>query len=195
MTSARRPHLILAALAALALAGSARAGDPEMVTTAPPAAAGAPSTATGASSTAAGASSNVADQIDAYLKSSPALALPKDTASGVVSGDAPRQVHGVVDVSVGSNGYRSAFVESDLPVGKTGTLSIAVSKTEFKGRYGDRYAGEGRQSLGLGLALGGAADPASLACRQVAGPGYAMFDPRLSDSRPCRTPETPPPPQ
>jgi hypothetical protein len=181
MISARRPHLVLAALAALALAGSARAGDPEAVTTAPPATVAAPT--------------NVADQIDAYLKSSPALALPKDGPSGVTTADAPRTAHGFVDVTAGSNGYRSAFVESDLPVGKTGTLSIAVGQTQFKGRYGDRYAGEGRQSFGLGLALTGAADPASLACRQAAGPGSAMFDPRLSDTRPCRTAETSPPPQ
>ncbi|HZZ31146.1 MAG TPA: hypothetical protein VFE10_04060, partial [Phenylobacterium sp.] len=79
MTSPRRPTLVLTALAVLALAGAARAGEPEAVATAASAGAGAPPTST-------------AEQIDAYLKSSPALVLPKDAANGVVSSDAPRQV-------------------------------------------------------------------------------------------------------
>ena len=77
-----------------------------------------------------------------------------------------------VDVAVGSNGYRSAYVRSDLPVGKTGTLSIAVGETRFNGRsgngYGGRFGGGQSQSLGLGLSLGGdaALDPRDPRCRQ-----------------------------
>jgi hypothetical protein len=120
----------------------------------------------------------IAAQIDDYLKTSPAITLPKDGAVGVTPGDEdePRKVHGVVDVAVGSHGYRSAYVRSDIPVGKTGTLSIAVQESRFKGRGGYEYEGYGydgyevraerSQNLGLGLALSGATqDEAGRRCR------------------------------
>ncbi len=70
-------------------------------------------------------------------------------------------MHGVVDVAVGSHGYRSAYVRSDFPVGKTGTLSIAVQDSQFNGRAGYGYGGYGGygggQNIGIGLAFGGAA--------------------------------------
>jgi hypothetical protein len=176
-----------------AQSGAASAAEAEAIATAPPATSGAPPGAAAAS---------VAEQIDTYLKTSPAVALPKDGASGVVSGDEPRKVHGVVDVAVGTGGYRSAFVQSDIPVGKTGTLSIAVGETRFDGRGRGGYAGYGgyypgtRQSLGIGLSLGGdALDPR---CRQIReeGPDLSQ-DPRLEGGRPraCRGAEAPRPPQ
>jgi hypothetical protein len=116
--------------------------------------------------------SGVAEQIDRYLRSSPAARLPDDETSGVTTGqDEPRKVHGVVDVSVGSGGYRSYYARSDVPLGKTGTLSIAIGQTQFNGRsrgyggyggygYGSPYRyGYGgpynSQSLALGLSFGG----------------------------------------
>jgi hypothetical protein len=107
--------------------------------------------------------SSVAQQIDDFIHAAPVTQLPPDAASGVVAGgaDEPRKVHGVVDVSVGNHGYRSGYVRSDLPIGKTGTLSIAVGETQFNGRaspYGYRYGNGGgsytSQTLAIGLALG-----------------------------------------
>lgn len=125
---------------------------------------------------------SVAAQIDEYLRTSPAIELPKDSATGITPGeeDAPRQVHGVVDVAVGSGGYRSAYVRSDFPIGKTGTLSVAVGESRGRGVYGyggpygygggygyGGYGGYGyggygnqpyrNQNVALGLAFGGAA--------------------------------------
>ncbi len=124
---------------------------------------------------------SVAAQIDEYLKTSPAIELPKQGAVGITPGEEePRHVHGVVDVAVGTQGYRSAYVRSDFPVGKTGTLSIAVQETQFKGRggyggfggfggYGGPSAG---QNVAVGLAFGGAAqDEADRRCNSVAGDG------------------------
>jgi hypothetical protein len=190
MNSARRPYLVLAALTTLALAGAARAADPEVVATAAPAGSGAPPSN---APSGAGASSSVADQIDAYLKSSPALALPKDGPGGVTTADEPRQIHGFVDVAAGSNGYRSAFVESEIPVGKTGTATIAIGETRFDGRsFGGRgfggpgYRGPGgsSQNLALGLALGGA-EPTDWRCRQA----MEAAEARPDDGPPaaCRT--------
>ena len=123
----------------------------------------------------------VGAQIDEYLRTSPAIALPKDNAGGITSStDEPRQVHGVVDVAVGSHGYRSAYVRSDFPLGKTGTLSVAVEDTQFKGRfggYGYGYGGYGdqtfrNQNVAVGLAFGGAGTPAAAATARAA-PGAA----------------------
>lgn len=187
------PVLILAA--SLSAGGASRAAEPEIVATAPAAGATAPAP-------------SVADQIDTYLKTSPAAVLPRDAAAGVTTGDEPRKVHGFVDVTVGSGGYRSAFVQSDLPVGKTGTLSIAVGESRFNGRsgaygggyggyggaYGGRFGSGDRQTLGLGLRLGGdgPSDPQDLRCRQGGDEGS---DPRFDGGRlrPCHAAEAPSP--
>jgi hypothetical protein len=159
MIQPRRLLPILALATGLAVAWNAGAAEPEAVATAPPAGAGAPPM-------------TVADQIDAYLKSSPALALPQEGANGVTSGaEEPRKIHGMVEVAAGTNGYRSAYVQSDIPVGKTGTLSVAAGETRFDGRvrgYGYGYGPANRQSLSIGLALGGgeALDPRDPRCRQ-----------------------------
>jgi hypothetical protein len=175
--------LVLAAFAAAA--APAWAGEPEAVSTAAPSGAGAPPT--------------VAEQIDAYLNTSP-LVLPAQGASGVTPGtEQPRKIHGVVDVAVGTGGYRSAYVRTDLPVGKTGTLSIAVQDTRlgshFANRYGGEFGGYGRQSPGLGLALGDAAQGSGdLRCRQARGIGGLTSDIAAADgqrSRACALPSQP----
>jgi hypothetical protein len=190
MDNPRRRLTLLIAAAVLASAGAGRAAEPETVATAPPAA-------------------SVADQIDNYLATSPAAVLPKDGPNSVTTGEAPRQAHGFVDLAVGTGGYRSAYVQSDLPVGKTGTLSIGVGETRFNGRsgvgyggYGGRFGAGDHQSLALGLRLGGdaALDPRDPRCRQ---PGEERSDPR-QDPRfeggrprvgPCQPAEAPSSPQ
>jgi hypothetical protein len=197
MDIARRLLPALIAVASLASAGAPRAAEPEAMATAPPAASG----------------PSVADQIDTYLKTSPAAALPKDGVTGVTSGEEPRKAHGMVDVAVGSNGYRSAYVQSDLPVGKTGTLSIGVGETRFNGRgyyggygggyggaYGGRFGPGDHQSLALGLRLGGdaALDPQDPRCRQTGEDRPDLrSDPRFESGRPrpCPAAEAPSLPQ
>jgi hypothetical protein len=76
----------------------------------------------------------VADQIDLYLKTSPALETePADALAGIV-GRQERKIHGEVSVGVGTGGYRSLYARADMPVGETGRLSIAVQET--RGRFG-----------------------------------------------------------
>lgn len=93
---------------------------------------------------------SVADQIDAYLRSSPALELPPAGPDGVVPREEARKVHGVASISVGTGGYRSAYLRSDLPVGKTGTLSIAVQDTRFGRNGGYGYGGYDYRGYGAG---------------------------------------------
>jgi hypothetical protein len=195
MTSTGRRLLpALALLAAIAGAGSALAAESEVVATAP--ATGAPANAPDVAPTASatGAAPSVADQIDAYLKTSPAAKLPSEGAAGVTPGDEPRKVHGMVDVSVGTGGYRSAYVRTDIPIGKNGTASIAFGETQFGNRFGNQFAGRYggqfapgvRQSFGLGLRFDDAAlDPSSLRCRQAAGEdGLGVRrDPRIDGER------------
>jgi hypothetical protein len=122
----------LALLAAL-IAAPALAADPDApVATAQP---GAPPAST-------------ADQIDAFIKSSPAREARREddaVADGVVPGE-DRQPHGEVSVAVGTGGYRSVYGRTEMPVGKNGRVSLAFEDTRNGygygyGRYGGAYAG------------------------------------------------------
>jgi len=182
-----------------AAAAAAFAADEPIATANKPTPPAAQSMAAGASvaTPPAAADPGVAAQIDDYLKTSPAIVLPKDgDAAGITSSEEPRKVHGVVDVAVGSHGYRSAYVRSDFPVGKTGTLSIAVEDSQFKGRgygYGYGYGGYGyggygdqtyrNQNVALGLAFGGAAQNGDPRCRD-SGISRHRIDPMLMGSGP-----------
>jgi hypothetical protein len=172
------PRRLLSALALTVLfAGApALAAEPEAVATAPP------------SAPAAAPAPGDAAQIDDYLKTSPAIALPQEGATGVTPGSEPRKVHGVVDVTVGTGGYRSAYIRSDVPIGKTGTASIAVGETQFGNRFGGRFGYGGRQSLGLGLRFDDAAlGSGDFRCRQAAESELGGYrDPRFEGAqRPC----------
>src|SRR5437879_7009894 len=159
MTPSHRLLSTLILAAGFVASGPVLAAEPEAVATA----------------AAAGAPPSVAEQIDNYLKTSPAAALPRDGASGVISGsEEPRKVHGVVDVTVGTGGYRSAYVRSDIPVGKSATVSIAVEDTQLGNRFGGHYGGQfapgSRQRFALGLRFDDdALDPSGQRCRQAAG--------------------------
>jgi hypothetical protein len=190
MTSVGRLLPALALVAAFAVAESALAAEPEVVATAP--ATGAPPNAPDVAPPAAatGAAPSVADQIDAYLKSSPAAKLSGDAAAGVTPGDEPRKIHGMVDVSAGTGGYRSAYVRTDIPIGQNGTVTIAFGQTQFGSRSGGRYIGQygpgSRQSFALGLRFDDAAlDPSGVRCRQAGledGLGVQR-DPRIDGER------------
>ncbi|WP_309604113.1 hypothetical protein [Phenylobacterium sp.] len=134
-----------------------------------------------------GAVPNIADQIDTYLKTSPAV-LPRPDTLGVTTGTEPRTVHGVVDVAVGTGGYRSAYLRADLPIGASSTLSVAVRETRSDGRFGPRQ----QQDLGLSLAFGegDGLDPADPRCRPALDPTFGgQVDPRRGEVerlRSCR---------
>lgn len=107
-----------------------------------------------------------AEQIDAFNRSSPAAtAASEEGLTGMVLDD--RKVHGEVSLGIGTGGYRSVYARTDLPVGETGRLSIAIaqSKNDYgydRPHYGQAYggrpfggfAGESR-SFGAALSFGG----------------------------------------
>ncbi|WP_426011026.1 hypothetical protein [Caulobacter sp. DWR2-3-1b2] len=112
------------------------------------------------------------DQVAAWLADAPPIerggggpldyaAPPKVDVNGYALGpDGKRQMHGEAGVSVGTGGYRSAYVSTLIPIGEASTLGVAVSKTEYgkNGRgYGGGYGGgHGYDGLGYGgLGYGG----------------------------------------
>lgn len=95
--------------------------------------------------TAAPPAMSVADQIDAFLRTSPAAAID-DGVPGVVADD--RKVHGEVAVGIGTGGYRSFYMRSDMPVGESGRLSVAFADTR-SARWG------GHRGVGADLRFGG----------------------------------------
>lgn len=104
------------------------------------------------------AASDAAAQIDAWIKTAPPVSLDDEGPDGVTPGREPRKIHGEVGVTVGSGGYRSAYAVSVIPVGETGTVSLAVSKSQggrFYGGPGGRAFGGGDQSsVALAVNLG-----------------------------------------
>ena len=196
MTMVAQPLFALILLIGLmpspALAADLQADAP--VATAPPVA---PAGGVGPAPPAPAAGRGVADQIDAYLKSSPAVVLPDEQAQGVTSSTEPRKIHGEVSLAVGTGGYRDAYARSDIPVGKTGTLSIAVEQGKTDRNYGyGRFGGYGGygggygygrngsfQNLGVGLALGGSGQDSR--CRAVDDNGQSRARSLLDHDRDC----------
>ena len=150
-----RMRLWMAGVTLAALAGTAQAQ--ETVATAP-------------STPAPAADAATAAQIEQFIRASPVPALEDEGVDGITPGEEPRKVHGEVTVGIGTGGYRSFSAMSVIPVGETGTLALAVSKSRNSpyGAYGDYggygYAGHGygrghgdRQSIGLQFSSQGAA--------------------------------------
>jgi len=127
---------IALAIAAALIASPALAADEPMATASPtPAPAAAVSTA---------------QQIDDFIRTSPAPdAKAADEVDGVVARD-DRKPHGVVEVGVGTGGYRSVYVQTDMPLGENGRLSLAFEDTKY-GRHAPYryYGGYGGGPLGL----------------------------------------------
>lgn len=88
----------------------------------------------------ASGSSSVAEQIDAYLRSSPALEVedPEDV-DGVVPTRPDRRPHGEVGVAVGTGGFRSVYGRADMPLGDSGRVSLAFEDTRYGRAYGRAY--------------------------------------------------------
>lgn len=94
----------------------------------------------------AGEAQSVAEQIDAYLRSSPVLQVEEAQAvDGIVARDPDRRPHGEVSVAVGTGGYRSVYARAEMPVGDLGRVSLAFGDTRYGRAYGGLYDG------GLGL--------------------------------------------
>ena len=110
----------------------------------------------------AAATPSTQEQIDQYLATSPVL-LPPQTDIATRFRDAesagPRQIHGEVEVSVGTEGYRSGSATAIIPIGERGTLALSYSQTENGYGYGYGYRGSG---YGYGYDIDGLSAPLAL---------------------------------
>ncbi len=73
-----------------------------------------------------------AEQIDAFIKSSPARDARRED-DGRWTAWSPRddgKPHGEVAVGVGTGGYRSVYGRAEIPVGQNGRLSLAFEDTK-----------------------------------------------------------------
>ena len=135
MTSTR-PFLVI--LAALALASPALAqtatGDEQAVSTAAhrvDARAAAEAQAAPAVAASPSRILTTDEQIAEFLATSPALES-RDGLVGLGSAeqDTRRKIHGSAGVTVGTGGYRSAYVSTLIPIGEASTLGLAYSQTD-----------------------------------------------------------------
>ena len=126
----RHVRLALPALAASLLLPGAAAADDNPANDAPIA------TSQGSGSP------TTARQIQEFLDSSPAACRPDELPL-----EEARRPHGEVSVGVGTGGYRSAHVRGDFPVGRTGSVSVAVGQT--RGGYG--WGPRGYSDFGMGF--------------------------------------------
>ncbi|MEW5686772.1 MAG: hypothetical protein AB1942_17785 [Pseudomonadota bacterium] len=97
-----------------------------------------------------------AEQIDAYLKSSPVLETeaPGGMAGVVPSARGDGKIHGEVSVGVGTGGYRSVYARTEMPLGESGRLSLAFEDTRFGRGRGYGYAPGRFDRFGAGLSFG-----------------------------------------
>lgn len=107
-----------------------------------------------APSAAAAAQTDTTDaQIAAWT-----AAPPPSPADALARGDAaaPRQIHGEAGASIGSNGYRSGYVTTEIPIGADSTLGLGVAESQIKLKHGPTLK---NQSVAVSLSLGGQAAP------------------------------------
>jgi hypothetical protein len=79
-----------------------------------------------------------AEQIDAFIKNSPAAKVEAGAlADAAITPD--RRVHGEVSVGIGTHGYRSVHMRTEMPVGKSGWISLSAGQTEGRGLYPGCY--------------------------------------------------------
>jgi hypothetical protein len=103
------------------------------------------------------------EQIAAFLATSPAVGLGDGTRgiTRVDDGEAePRKIHGSAGVTIGSGGYRSAYVSTLIPIGESSTLGLAYSQTDHGNNavfrpydefsYGGGYGGGSLGAYGPG---------------------------------------------
>ncbi len=109
-----------------------------------PNAAAADATATQSPPVVAATPEDTSVQIQRWFAESPRAAEDEDGQLLDLRRD--RQMHGEVGVSVGTGGYRSAYVTSVMPLGENGTLALSFGQEKngrsyYGGPYGYRYGG------------------------------------------------------
>jgi hypothetical protein len=99
------------------------------------------------------------DTTDAQIAAWTAAPPPSPTdAPAKGEAAAPRQIHGEAGAAIGSDGYRSGYVTTDIPIGANSDLGLGVSESQIKLKHGPTLT---NQSLALSLSLGKQTAPPS----------------------------------
>ena len=97
---------------------------------------------------------NTQAQVMAWLAGTPQVDHSNQAGDSLVqpADDGKRKIHGSMGASIGTGGYSSVYATALIPVGDTGTLGIAVSKTDYGNNrvYGYGNYGYGRRGYGYG---------------------------------------------
>ena len=86
--------------------------------------------------------SETARQIDDWIASSPAAREREESVISQLTGS-DRQIHGEVGLAIGTNGYRSGYFTSVMPIGESGSLTLSYGQ-EKNGYFHYGYDGFGR---------------------------------------------------
>lgn len=149
----RKVLILVAVLAALPVA--ALAGTDDEVVVATPSAAGTSAALAKAKTDPAAASSTSSSSTS--TDTAPVRHVAVETDNG-------RSIHGSMGASIGTGGYRSAYMTALIPVGEDGTLGVAVSQTDpgnnavygyGRGGYGRWQRGGRSTSIAVSLDMSG----------------------------------------
>ena len=100
-------------------------------------------------------------QIAAWTQTPDAAAADGANKAGIVEIQ-PRQIHGEAGVSIGSNGYRSGYIATDIPIGKDSDLGIAVGESQIKPKH---FGTQTDKSLAISLNIGSGDLGGTVNCR------------------------------
>jgi hypothetical protein len=91
-------------------------------------------------------------QISSYLNAFPQTLPSPGSPNAMGPSDAlpDRKVHGEVGAAIGTGGYREAYASMIAPMGSNGTVAVAVSQVQGRGRWGP----SGGQSLSIAASMG-----------------------------------------
>ncbi len=177
--------MALAASHAQAQSTAAAQSSDETVVTTPAAVATPPSNvapatpAASAAPTSTGTPMTTDQQVKAWVADAPRLdhspqaeanadGTTSASGNGTDAAAALRQIHGSAGVSIGSNGYSSEYVSTLIPIGKDGTLGVAVGQSNYGGNTVDhgryRIPKERSQTLAISLSLGDGNGPDPTDC-------------------------------
>jgi hypothetical protein len=100
-------------------------------------------------------------QIAAWTQTPDGAAADGANKAGIVEIQ-PRQIHGEAGVSIGSSGYRSGYITTDIPIGRDSDLGIAVGEEQIKPKH---FGTQTNKTLAISLNIGSGDLGGTVNCR------------------------------
>jgi hypothetical protein len=100
-------------------------------------------------------------QIAAWTQTPDGEAADGANKAGIVEIQ-PRQIHGEAGVAIGSSGYRSGYITTDIPIGRDSDLGIAVGEEQIKPKH---FGTQTNKTLAISLNIGAGDLGGTVNCR------------------------------